>query len=128
LEAVTVGENIRRGLTGKINNVNARKTHCPKGHPYVEGNLVVSKLKVGKRKCLTCEQDRQKRRREAAKPDALKALKQGVVIPVVPMMKGSPYCIQHGAMNMVAPDLYRCLECHIGYDRKLDAAASEGSR
>jgi hypothetical protein len=54
--------------------------------------------------------------------DIQKAVCCGVIVPVVPMMKGSPYCILHGAMNMVAPDLYRCLECHIGYDRKCEAS------
>lgn len=33
----------------------ARKTHCPKGHPLIEGNLVLSRLKNGSRLCLTCQ-------------------------------------------------------------------------
>lgn len=35
LEAVTSGENTRRGITGKHH---ADKTHCPRGHPYDEKN------------------------------------------------------------------------------------------
>jgi len=34
LEAVTLKENIRRGLTGKINNHELKKTHCPQGHRH----------------------------------------------------------------------------------------------
>ena len=34
LEAVLPVVNIRRGMTGKVNNRNSRKTHCPQGHPY----------------------------------------------------------------------------------------------
>lgn len=34
LEVVTSAENNRRGLGGKINNFNAHKTHCKRGHPF----------------------------------------------------------------------------------------------
>jgi hypothetical protein len=34
LDLVKQIENIRRGLSGKINNAQSRKTHCPKGHEY----------------------------------------------------------------------------------------------
>ena len=47
LEIVTRKENLRRGLTGKSNNHNARKTHCPRGHEY-------TLLSTGKRACYTC--------------------------------------------------------------------------
>lgn len=33
----------------------ARRTHCPKGHPLEEGNLVLWGLARGKRQCLTCQ-------------------------------------------------------------------------
>lgn len=36
LEAVTQGENNRRGYGASA--INIRKTHCPKGHPYNEEN------------------------------------------------------------------------------------------
>ena len=39
LEAVTRAENMRRG--DGIGQRNARKTHCPRGHPYDETNTVV---------------------------------------------------------------------------------------
>jgi hypothetical protein len=55
LEPVTHAENQRRSHTGNrkgnggINN--ARKTHCPKGHPYDAVNTLTCK---GKRHCLAC--------------------------------------------------------------------------
>jgi hypothetical protein len=30
------------------------RTHCPKGHPLTEGNLVLHRLRKGRRICLTC--------------------------------------------------------------------------
>ena len=35
-----------------------RKTHCPQGHPLVEGNLVPAQLRRGSRACLTCNRER----------------------------------------------------------------------
>lgn len=54
LEAVTPRENILRGEgpAGK----NARKTHCPQGHP----------LKQGKRSCRICGRNYQRRRQNAS--------------------------------------------------------------
>ncbi|KKN74894.1 hypothetical protein LCGC14_0386430 [marine sediment metagenome] len=49
LEAVTSGENTRRGDTGKNNAI---KTHCPKGHPYDEENTRI--LPNGWRVCKEC--------------------------------------------------------------------------
>jgi hypothetical protein len=51
LEPVTQGENQRRGVgfSGK----NARKTHCPKGHPYDENNTLRHRT-TGARKCRQC--------------------------------------------------------------------------
>lgn len=52
---------------------NHRKTHCPKGHPLEEGNLVPAALRRGQRDCLTCGRERSRRRREriaASKADA----------------------------------------------------------
>lgn len=64
LEPVTCAENIRRGETG----INMRsRTHCPQGHPLVEGNLRVYAWKRGIRQCLTCarDQSREYKRAEA---------------------------------------------------------------
>jgi len=59
LEAVTHKENMLRGNGWSGRNV--RKTHCPKGHPLVEGNLVVHRLKYGHRECKICHSERTKR-------------------------------------------------------------------
>jgi hypothetical protein len=60
LEQVTQAENVKRGLAGKINNSQARKIHCPKGHEY-------SRLdKNGHRLCGKCrsEQEMEYRKRK----------------------------------------------------------------
>jgi hypothetical protein len=51
LEAVTQKENIRRG-----DNHNRKKTHCPQGHSYSGGNLMVGTRSDGgiSRRCKTC--------------------------------------------------------------------------
>lgn len=60
LEAVTQGENIRRGEVG----INMRsKTHCPQGHPYSGLNLYVTP--DGRRDCKTCRRDRMRVRSQA---------------------------------------------------------------
>lgn len=61
LEAVTQGENIRRGLTGATN---AAKTHCPHGHEYAAANTYLYR---GKRACRACA-----RKRRAASVDSRK--------------------------------------------------------
>lgn len=57
LEAVSLGENLRRGEP--ISTINARKTQCPRGHPY---DLV---RRDGSRWCRACTREaaRQRRRR-----------------------------------------------------------------
>jgi hypothetical protein len=50
LEAVSHYENVRRGESGSARN--ARKTHCPKGHPYSGANLLVGRS--GARRCREC--------------------------------------------------------------------------
>ena len=49
LEAVSLGDNIRRGNTGLHMK---RKTHCPQGHPYSGKNLYINPR--GKRNCRIC--------------------------------------------------------------------------
>jgi hypothetical protein len=51
LEVVTARENTRRSLSPAA--ANARKTHCPQGHPYSGENLYVV-AKTGARLCRTC--------------------------------------------------------------------------
>ena len=57
LEAVTCGENIRRGGTGMSQ---ASKTHCPQGHEY---NQVNTKVNGRSRQCRKCGRDRVRRKR-----------------------------------------------------------------
>lgn len=55
LEVVSLTENIKRGLTGKINHHSSKKTHCPKGHEYTEDNI--KRIKNNNRNCLTCHRE-----------------------------------------------------------------------
>ena len=56
----------RRRYNGENNR---SKTHCPQGHPLAGDNLLPSKLKIGKRECRLCHNQRSRiykqRRREA---------------------------------------------------------------
>lgn len=56
LAAVTHRENTLRGK-GKTAQ-QARRTHCPKGHPYDEANTVTWR---GQRHCRTCRNERKRR-------------------------------------------------------------------
>lgn len=55
LEPVTRGENVLRGVGFAA--VNARKTHCPEGHPYDEANTYVNPVS-GYRICRACGRER----------------------------------------------------------------------
>ncbi len=59
LEAVTIGENTKRGDT--IPAAHMKKTHCPKGHPYSGENLYVNPK--GSRVCRQCKRDKEVIRR-----------------------------------------------------------------
>jgi hypothetical protein len=57
LEPVTLEENIRRGVAGKVAGAKERaKTHCPRGHEYSETNTYVVP-KTGHRRCKTCHRE-----------------------------------------------------------------------
>lgn len=55
LEPVTQAENNRRAESGQ-----AKKTHCPAGHPYAGDNLVITS--AGRRECRICQRARWARR------------------------------------------------------------------
>ena len=57
LSAVTHQYNSAVTGTGPVAKF-ARTTHCPKGHPLVEGNFVRSSLSKGRRDCQTCHRER----------------------------------------------------------------------
>lgn len=59
LRYITNRENVLCGVAPTA--INSRKTHCPQGHEYVPENLVVSSLKRGNRKCLTCFRDKNRK-------------------------------------------------------------------
>lgn len=66
LEPVTMRENNMRAET--IAAVNARKTHCPRGHELAGDNLYVAPGHKGpNRDCLTCRRQRMRDRRAAVK-------------------------------------------------------------
>ena len=58
LEVVTNQENCIRGLTGKINNWQKSKTHCPQGHEYSVANTY--RKPSGGRECRVCRSVRNK--------------------------------------------------------------------
>lgn len=59
LEAVTPGENVRRGV-----HWSTAKTHCKRGHPF---DLLNTRFEAdGERCCRTCEKDRKRARRLVA--------------------------------------------------------------
>lgn len=53
---VAARENVLR--SNGLGSTNLAKTHCPQGHPLVEGNLVRYLRKSGQRSCLTCKRER----------------------------------------------------------------------
>ena len=55
LEPVTAQVNTLRSTA--LPAINALKTHCPRGHPYVEDNLL-KRSSRNSRECLTCIRDR----------------------------------------------------------------------
>jgi hypothetical protein len=53
LEAVSQGENVRRGECGSVNAARqTAKAECPQGHPYSGNNLIINR--AGARECRTC--------------------------------------------------------------------------
>jgi len=61
LEAVTRSVNLLRGLAGKVNNPQTKKTHCPRGHELKEPNLDKWQLTRGKRSCRICRNESQQK-------------------------------------------------------------------
>lgn len=57
LEPVTIGENLRRGLS--FTGENSRKTECHKGHPFDDENTYITPK--GKRMCRACNREAQRR-------------------------------------------------------------------
>lgn len=60
LEPTTLPVNVMRGESPPARN--ARKTHCPQGHPYDDVNTHITSK--GWRSCKACNRDRARRRRQ----------------------------------------------------------------
>lgn len=67
LEAVTKTENILRGESPQA--INARKTHCDNGHPFLNDNLIIRS--DGKRRCRECKNASNRRARARKRENAL---------------------------------------------------------
>lgn len=66
LEAVTQATNLARGVSGPA--LNARKTHCHRGHPFTAENTDPGELaRLGWRRCRICAQERERVRGEDRK-------------------------------------------------------------
>lgn len=63
LEVVTLQENIKRGLTGKINHWRKQFTQCPYGHEYTQGKI--------QRICKTCKNKANQKLRLKIKMESL---------------------------------------------------------
>lgn len=61
LEPMANAENVRCGRSGVLNNWNAKKTHCPRGHPLSGDNLRGGQR--GKRSCKTCHREQARERK-----------------------------------------------------------------
>lgn len=73
LEIVTRKVNLLRGDLS-TNNHNKKKTHCPKGHEFKESNLAKWELAHGKRSCIICNRNNDKRCRD--KKDYLQGIRR----------------------------------------------------
>jgi len=62
LEPVSRRENLARGETLIAKQL--KQTHCKNGHLLDKSNLSAYKLKKGKRECLTCHRERERKRRQ----------------------------------------------------------------
>lgn len=60
LSEKTNRENLLAPGSQSVNAINARKTECPKGHPYTTENTA---WRAGKRHCRACERERWHRRK-----------------------------------------------------------------
>jgi hypothetical protein len=61
LQQLTRAEH-QKVTTGALTVLNAAKTHCPQGHPYVGHNIIIEPY--GSRRCRECRNARKRRRRQ----------------------------------------------------------------
>lgn len=65
LDLVTQAENVMR--SSGVTALNAKKTHCPQGHPYSPENTYLTP--IGGRSCRTCRRERSARKYLASKKE-----------------------------------------------------------
>jgi len=78
LEVVTQKDNLLRGNTFQAKN--AKKTHCPQGHPYNDENTYVLQ---GARYCRVCNVERQQRYRVKKAHWIESSFKDGACVEIV---------------------------------------------
>lgn len=80
LEPVTIGENVKRGESAKIEGARRRAiTHCPQGHPYSGDNLYINPK--GARMCKICMMDAKNRHRNRLHEQGLTCRKTPILLP-----------------------------------------------
>ena len=85
MEVVTPGVNTLRG--NGVSGINARKSYCPKGHPY---DLLNTEWRKGNRHCRLCEKQRiRKKKSRAAYSRAYRARRKAEGRPVLDYHKRS---------------------------------------
>lgn len=67
LEPVTCRENVLRGVGRSA--INAKKTHCPRGHPLTPGNLLSHSAARGARSCKKCKAEKRAEMLDARRPN-----------------------------------------------------------
>ena len=110
--------------------INAAKTHCPKGHALVEGNLEKHELAHGMRLCSTCRRERQKyryhhhfnatRRRYKAKALVLKAIRKGLLVRLPCEVCGmEPTQAHHNDYRKPLQVRWLCRKHHVEHHQRL---------
>lgn len=121
LEAVTPGENTRRGQSPQARN--GRKTHCPQGHPYDGTNTIVLPNNGGRR-CRICRDGYYDEHRTQVRQLQAKYYKQRTgqteVLPVpgkrTHCRRGHEYTPEN--TRVTAMGHRQCRECARANDRK----------
>lgn len=115
LEPVDNRENSLRGQSFAA--LNARKTHCPKGHEYSQENTVLD-TNTGSRKCRICTRKRDSAYREVKRKEKPKKVK----ISKTHCPQGHEYTPEN---TYIRPDgTQRCRTCH----RQREAARCAAQR
>ncbi len=99
LEPVTSRENILRGDSPSARA--ARKTHCPKGHPYDDDNTY--RNRDGSRRCRTCQAARAKGTKRTSKSRSGRGARYWVRIKLLPEIAQAATRMAHEDGITVSP-------------------------